>query len=213
MSGCSGAGALPAYPPSPHPYPRRSAAQSVSGLGPGQLWLLFDIAGGLGRFRRRSHIGIPIKQPAATVAGQQLALAKLVPHLRTNPHPAAVALLILSTRQAGATRRRKPIEARQPFRLDGGAKHLALRIQAGQLCVELLLPAIGAFPRLIKSAREHFNLRSRPRQTRFQSFCPFQAGELLVLQPIRFAGGELNLMLNRLRLLWSLHIVQLLAEA
>ena len=57
---------------------------------------------GLRRFGGGSHGRVPVKDSAATVAGEQLALAELVPDLRANAHAAAGALLIVGAGQAGA---------------------------------------------------------------------------------------------------------------
>ena len=43
----------------------------------------------------RRHCRVPVEKAAATVAGEQLALAKLVPHLRAHTHAASGALLVL----------------------------------------------------------------------------------------------------------------------
>ena len=62
-------------------------------------------AGNQFRLRRFGSCGnrrIPVEQAAATVAAEQLALAKLVPDLRAHAHAAAGALLILGAGDAGA---------------------------------------------------------------------------------------------------------------
>ncbi len=58
---------------------------------------------GLRRFRRGSHGGIPVEDAAATIAGEQLAFAELVPHLGADAHATAQALLIIDAGEARAS--------------------------------------------------------------------------------------------------------------
>jgi hypothetical protein len=79
----------------------------------------------------RRHGRVPVKQAAATVAGEQLALAKLIPHLRTHTHAAAGALLIIDAGDAGAAGAQEPVVANEDFVLDMRAKGFALKVESG----------------------------------------------------------------------------------
>src|ERR1700690_2675078 len=70
---------------------------------------------GLRRFGRGSHGRVPIKKPAATVAGEHFTLAKLVPHLRADAHAASGALLVVDASKAGATGTGEPVKANEPL--------------------------------------------------------------------------------------------------
>src|SRR5580692_11644123 len=66
----------------------------------------------------RRHGRVPIKQAAATVAVQQFALAKLIPHLRTHTHAAAGALLIIDAGDSCAARAGEPVITEKNVSLD-----------------------------------------------------------------------------------------------
>ena len=57
---------------------------------------------GLGSLGGGSHGRVPIEQAAATVAGEELTFAELVPHLRADAHSAAGTLLIFGKGEAGS---------------------------------------------------------------------------------------------------------------
>ena len=98
------------------------------------------------------HGRVPIEQAAATVAGEQLALAKLVPGLRANAHAAAGALLIINAGKAGAARGGEAVEADEPLGLDQRAEGFALGVEGGQFGVELLLAEGDAGAGLVQGA-------------------------------------------------------------
>jgi len=73
---------------------------------------------GLRLFRGGSHGRVPVEQAAATIAGEQFALAELVPRLGPDAHAAASALLIIYAGQAGAAGAGEVIEAGEQVGLD-----------------------------------------------------------------------------------------------
>ena len=85
----------------------------------------------LGRSGRGRHRRIPVEEPAATVAGQQLPFAELVPGLGADTHAAAGALLIVDAGDAGAAGETEAVEADQRLGLDQRTKGLALGGECG----------------------------------------------------------------------------------
>jgi len=83
---------------------------------------------GLGSFGRGgewSEGRVPVEQAAATVAGEQLAFAELVPDLRAHAHAASDALLVFNASQAGAARSGDAVEADEDVGLDRWAEGFA----------------------------------------------------------------------------------------
>lgn len=86
----------------------------------------------LGGFRGRGHCRVPVEEAAATVAAEQLAFAKLIPHLGSNAHAAPGALLIVDAGQAGAAGAGETVIPSEPLRLDEGTERFALGVEGGQ---------------------------------------------------------------------------------
>ena len=167
----------------------------------------------LGSFGRRRHGGVPVNNAAATVAGEQLALAELIPHLGPDAHAAAHALLIVNAGEAGAARGAETIEAGEPFGLDERAKGFALGVQGLELSGKFTLAESDAGAGFLVSRRLDFNLAARQGEGGFLGFSAFKTGELLVFQAFGLAGFELNLMLDGRSLFGSLYGVELGAES
>ena len=168
---------------------------------------------GLGSFGGGSHGGIPVKNAAATVAGEHLALAELVPHLGANAHAAADALLIVDAGHAGASGIGDAVEAGEPLGLDERPENFALGVECVELSCELMLTVIDAGAGLFQSAGHDFHLDTGLCQCGLQGLGAFQAGELLVFEPVGFGGFKVNLVLDGCGLLRGLHGVELGAEA
>ena len=88
---------------------------------------------GLRSFGGGGHGGIPVEDAAATVAGEQLALAELVPGLRADAHAAAGALLIFGAGQAGAAGGGEAVETGEPLGLDERPQGFALGVEGVEL--------------------------------------------------------------------------------
>ena len=166
------------------------------------------------RFRLRSLLRwsdfrVPVEHPTATIAGHQLALAQLVPCLRTHAHPAAGALLILGACQAGATAGRDAIKAREQLGLNLLPQRISLCLQRCQLDADLLLPQRNAFAYFVQRRGQFFHLDARGGKCRFLRFCSFQAGKLLSIQALDLALGKPDFMLDRRGLRRRRHRIQL----
>lgn len=160
---------------------------------------------GFGIFRRRSgrHGRVPVEEAGATVAGEQLALAELVPHLGTNTHTAAGALLIVNAGQSGAARTAKTVEANKHFRLDERTEGFTLDVECGKFMIELSLAKCDAGPRVVESGNEQLNLSAGSDQRGFLSFRPLQAGKILGFKAFGFGFGKMEFMFQGRSLLGS----------
>lgn len=161
------------------------AASQVQGLGAGGVGFAGGAASagdwlGLGGFGRGGHGRVPIDNAAATVAGEQLALAKLVPDLRPDAHSAAHALLIVDAGEACSARGAEAIEAGEPFGLDERAKGFALGVEGFKLSGEFPLAESNASAGFLVSGRLDFNLAARLGEGGFLSFSALETGELLI---------------------------------
>ena len=94
----------------------------------------------------------------ATVAGEQFALAELVPHLGTDTHAAAGALLIVNPGEAGAAGAAEAIEADEHIGLDERAEGFALDGKLGQFAVEVGLAKGDAGAGLVEGGGERLDL-------------------------------------------------------
>jgi len=150
----------------------------------------------LGRFGSGRHGRVPVEQPAATVAGEQFALAQLVPGLGTHAHAAAGALLVFDAGQAGAAGAGEAVVADEPFGPDERAEGLALGVERGHFGVDLLLAKRGAGAGFVQGGGEGFHLRARGGQRGFLRLAALQAGELLVFQALGLLQGKLQLVLD-----------------
>ena len=168
---------------------------------------------GLGRFGGRSHRRIPIEQAAATIARQQFAFAKLVPHLGSDTHAAAGALLVFRARQAGAARAGETVKADQRLRLNQRAQSVAFGVERGQFGGKLALAEGDADAGLVECPGQQLNLGAGGCQHGFVRIGALQARKLLIFQAIGFRSLEGDLMLYCGRLLWSLYGIELGAEA
>jgi len=166
----------------------------------------------LRRFGCGDNRGVPIEQPAAAIAGEQLALAELIPGLRTDAHTAAGTLLILSQRDCGATRGGDAIEARQPVRIERRADGFAGGVERGELSDELLLAGCGTGADTVKFSGKELHLGARLSEHGLVGLSALETRVFLVFQAVSFAGGKLNFVFDGLRLLGSLDGVQLFAE-
>jgi hypothetical protein len=163
-------------------------------------------------FGRGSHRRVPVKDSIATVAGEQLALAQLIPHLGTDAHAAAHTLLIVYAGQTGAAGGAETVETGEPLRFDERAEGLALGVEGAKLGGKLLLAKSDAGAGSIVCGRQNFDLSARLGEGGFEGFSAFEAGKLLVFEAVAFAGLKMNLMLDGLSLGGSLHGVKLGAE-
>ena len=161
----------------------------------------------------RLHGRVPKNQAAATVAGEQFALAKLVPRLRANAHAAAGALLIVDAYDSRAAGAGEPVVANKNLRLDERAKDLAFNVEDRQCGVELLLTARNAGADFFQRRGQGFHTGARRGQCRFLGLGALQAGEVFALQPLGFGIGESDFVLDGRGLLRSLYGVELGAEA
>lgn len=139
---------------------------------------------GLRRLGRGSHGGIPVENAAATIAGEQLAFAELVPHLGANAHAAAQTLLIIDAGQARASRGVNAIKAGEPLRFNEGTQGIALDVECFNLGCEFLLPSGDARLGFLKGAGKNFNLGAGLGEHGFQRLSAFEAGELFVFAAI-----------------------------
>src|SRR5579863_1928873 len=93
----------------------------------------------LRRLRNSGERRVPVEKTAATVATEQLALAKLVPDLRAHAHPAAGALLILGAGNASAAAGYDAVKMREPVGIDRCAHCCAVVVKCGQFGRQLVL--------------------------------------------------------------------------
>ncbi len=167
---------------------------------------------GLRLFGRGSEGGIPVEDAAATVAGEQLAFAELVPHLRANTHAAAEALLIDDESEAGAAGCVDAIEADEPLGVNVGTEGIALQVEGFNLGCEFLLPSCDARLGFLKGAGKNFNLGAGLGEQNFLRLSALEACELFIFEAIGLGGGELNLVFDGGCLFRSLDGVKLRAE-
>lgn len=167
----------------------------------------------LGGFGCGRHGRVPVNDAAATVAGEQLAFAELIPHLGPDTHAAAYALLIVDAGQTGSAGGAEAIEAGEPFGLDERAEGFALGVQSFKLSSEFPLAVSNAGAGFLVSGRLDFNLAAGPGEGGLLGFSTFEAGELLVFEAFGLAGLEVNLVLDGGGLFRSLYGVELGAES
>ncbi len=87
------------------------------------------------------------------------------------------------------------------------------RLRAASSAAEFPLPQGDAGASILQRGGEGFNQRAGGGERWFQSFSTFQAGELVVLQPVGLGDGEADLVLHGRDLLGGLDGVELGAEA
>ena len=135
---------------------------------------------------------VPVEQPSATVAGEQLAFAELVPHLGAYAHAAANALLVVDARNPGAAAGRDAVKRVEPLGLDRLAQSFPLGVQGRT--VPSLTPAETRqrARESIESGGQLLNLCTGCSQFRFLSFGPLKACEFFVFEPLGFGFGEVN---------------------
>ena len=112
----------------------------------------------MGGFRGRSHGRVPVEEAAATVAGEQLAFAELIPHLWADAHAAAGALLVIDAGETGAAGAEESIVAHKHFGLDERTEGLALSVERGQFGGMFLLAEGDAGAGLVEGNGVGFNL-------------------------------------------------------
>ncbi len=168
---------------------------------------------GLGGFGRGGHGRVPVNDSTATVAGEQLAFANLIPNLGADTHAAASALLIIDAREASAARAAESIEAGEPFGLDERTEDFALGVEGFKLSGEFLLAEGNAGPGFLVSGGLDFDLAAGLGEGSFLSFGAFEADELLIFEAFGFAGLEVDFMFDGGGLFGSFNGVELGAEA
>ena len=166
---------------------------------------------GLRRFGRGRHGWIPVKEPAATVAGEQLALAKLVPDLRAYAHAAAGALLIIGARDGQCHASGESVEAREPSgSMSGRSFAVVRRVRQAQRSVPFGGERRG--PAAFKLCGRRLHLGSKLGERSFLSFRALKAGEFFVFEAVGFSGCELDFMLDGLGLFRRFNGVELGAK-
>jgi hypothetical protein len=167
---------------------------------------------GLGGFWSGGHGRVPVEEAAATVAGEQLAFAKLVPHLGADAHAAAGTLLIFREGEAGATGAGDAVKADEVFGLDERTEGVALSVESGELGGELLVAEGGAGAGFFKGGGEGFDLGTSGGERGFLRLSALQAGELFIFEAIGFRGFEGDFVLDGVGLLGGFYRVELGAE-
>jgi len=186
----------------------------------------------LRRFRSWSHTGapgerpllagvdgrIPVEQPAATVTGQQLALAELVPGLRANAHAAAGALLIFGAGDGGAAAGRgDAIETRQPvaiiLKLEKHSDAISIPFKTLNFTLDLLLARVYADADAVELGGQQFHFSAGLGERGLLGLSALQALVLIVFQALGLRRGELNFVFDRSRLRRSSDGVELNPEA
>jgi len=143
----------------------------------------------LGSFGSRRHGWIPVKDAAATVAGEQLALAELVPGLGADAHAAAGTLLIFGASQAGATGGGQAVKAGEPFGM-GIIEHeehpdaVTFAFFLYKLAVELLLAEGDAVAGFLEGGGEGLDLGARLGKDGFLRFSAFETREFFVFEAV-----------------------------
>lgn len=156
-----------------------------------------------------SHGRIPVEDATATVAGEHLALAELVPHLGPNAHAAACALLIINACDARSAGRVDAVKPSEPFGFDKRPQRFPLSSESGELGGELLLAEADACAGLVERGRHGFNLNACLGQDGFLGFGALEAGEFFILEAICLRGFKCDLVLDGGSLFGSLYRVEL----
>ncbi len=168
---------------------------------------------GLRRLGGRLHRRIPVEQAAATVAGEQLAVAKLVPGLRAHAHAAAGALLIFGAGDACTARSGNAVEAGEPLGVDGDAEGLARGVERGELGGKFLLAIGDLRADSFEGLGLDLDLLARLGEGGLLRFGPLQACVFLVFEAVSLGVSELQFVLDSRSLLRGLDGVELGAEA
>src|SRR5580658_5542794 len=135
--------------------------------------------GGLGGW---GHGRVPVKEAAATVAGEQLAFAELIPHLWSNAHAAAGALLVVDAGETGAAGAGESIVANKYFGLDERTEGLTLGVESGQFRGMFLLAEGDAGAGLLKDSGLGLNLGAGVGERGLLGFGPLEADKFLILE-------------------------------
>jgi hypothetical protein len=168
---------------------------------------------GLRSFWDWGHGWVPVEEATATVAGEQLALAKLIPRLRPDAHAAAGALLVVDAGDSGAAGAGEAIVADEHFGLDERAERLALSVESDQFGGMFLLAEGNAGSGIVEDDGLGFNLGAGGGERGFLGFSALEAGKFFILEAIGLRGFKGNFVLDGVGLLWSFHGVELRAEA
>jgi len=166
-----------------------------------------------GGWRRGGHGRVPIEQATATIAGEQLALAELVPHLGPNAHAAAGTLLVVNAGQAGAAGAGKAVVADQRLGLDERSEGIAFNIESGQFGGELLLAECGAGAGFVQGASEGLDQGAGGAKRGFLGISALQAIELFGFQAVGLGGFKGDFVFDGLSLLGGFYGIELDAEA
>ena len=186
-----------------HPFARKKAKGWGTELVQNQavrdlvLWRrrLRGLTFGLGvRLLRWSggHRRVPVEQAVATVAGEQLAFAKLVPHLGPDAHAATGALLIFNAGETSAAGGAESIKAHDPLGLDKRPDGFALGGEGGLLAGDFGLAKTDAFAGIVECGGKRLYLGAGGGQRGFLGFGAFQAGELFVFQALGLGLGKVE---------------------
>jgi len=170
--------------------------RGLGGLAFG-FWLRFGVV----RHHNWRHRRVPVDVAGATIADEQFALAELVPHLRTDSHAAADALLVVNARYAGAARAAEAVEASKYIGLDEGADGFALESQLGQFAVKFGLMARDPGAGVTKSNREGLDLGASGSQRGLLCFSAFEADNSFGLKPFDLGFGKVKLVFRGVGLL------------
>jgi hypothetical protein len=155
----------------------------------------------------------PSRAGAATIAGEQLTLAELVPGLGADAHAAAGALHVVYTGHGGAARDHEVVEAGQPLGLDQQADGFAFCIAAKQFVRQFGPAQCDAGAGLVQHGGQSLHLGAGSGQRRLLGLRALQAGVFLGVQTLVFHFGKLDFFLHGLGLGRRGHRVQLGAVA
>ena len=145
----------------------------------------------IGRHRR-----VPVEQAVATVAGEQLAFTKLVPHLGPDAHAAAGALQIINAGETSAAGGAESIKAHDPLGADKRSDGFALGCERGLLADDFGLPKADAFAGIVEGGGKRLDPSAGGGKRGFLGFGAFQAGKLLVFQALGLGLGKVKLVLD-----------------
>jgi hypothetical protein len=192
--------------------PLHNAARAGDGGRDGMLAGSGGVGGGFG-FGGLGHGGVVIEEAAAGVAGEELAVADLVPSLGADAHAAGAALLVFRAGHGGAAVGDEAVEAAEPVFVDGGAEGLALGAEVVLLGGDFALATGDKFAGFLEGSVHELDLAAGFGERGFLLVGALQALQFFVLQALDAAFGEGDLMLDGLGLGGGGHGVELGAIA
>ena len=144
----------------------------------------------------REDGGVEVEEAAATVADEELAFSKLIPHLRADSHLAAAALLALGFGEASASAGVDAVETDEEFFVDEAAQGCALGVECGEcgFCIGFALA--NTDDGFFESVGEVFNAGAGLGESGFSVVSALEAEHAFVFKALDLGLGKTDFMLD-----------------